>query len=163
MVACGPAKVRLIPKRIYGVNKMRRVLCLLVASGLVSACSECRYYDCIVSDYFAIRIESMESGESLLSGNNAPISEANFYANVETSNGLEQVNVNIDNDKVYTELDYKTTTYFYSALNKTDTIELSYSSRITECCGNIYSIESLFVNGEPVQSRGPEWEVTLVR
>ena len=140
------------------------MLFLLVAYVLVSACSECRNYDCLVSDYFSIRFESLESGESLLTGGNAPISEVNIYAQSEGNDGQEQVKLRISNDKIYTDLDYRATTYFYTVLNKTDTIELSYSNRKTKCCGNIYSIESFFVNGEPMPSnRGPEWEVTLMR
>lgn len=74
---------------------MTRVF-VLIASVLVSACSECRDYDCLVSDYFSIRIESVENGESHLAGKNAPISEANLYANAEGNEGQEQVTLNID-------------------------------------------------------------------
>ncbi|WP_018479758.1 hypothetical protein [Pontibacter roseus] len=142
--------------------KQLNLLLFLLLPLLYSCKSDCDNLECLSEDAFAFTIKSSETGEDLLFGDSPQLTKDNIEVYY-TANGTRQAaSMRLDMDYALVGLDREVQTYYVTALDKTDTIQV-VSSTIpsSECCPSTTVIEKITVNGTAV----PEdtWVIDLFR
>lgn len=148
---------------------MRHLLCLLTVGLLLTvACDPCKNLDCITGNTLTfVQLVSRETGEDLVFGPTALYEpeELLFYAIHESET------VKVDYQPIrhaggrYDSLlqinfeNLSTTVYLKLNEQDTDTLQLSYETRQTRCCGTITDIRTISYNNQapvPFNHRGME-------
>ncbi|WP_017732810.1 hypothetical protein [Nafulsella turpanensis] len=116
------------------------------------ACSDpCSGLECLSEDFFYFTIKSDESGEDLVLGSEAQISEEDIEVFYLTDGTRESVEFSIEPQGVLVYLHHELHEELYvSALGKTDTINVQLRRvEPSECCPAVTEMEGLSLNGEP--------------
>jgi hypothetical protein len=147
---------------------MRRLILVLLSAFFLTisiSCTNCANLDCISSDLLSIKFVSEGDGENLLSGNPPEINEEALDITAQRDNGDRiTIDLALSGNAVYPQLKENFKKYYITALNKTDTLDLTFSMRDTECCGKITNITAMTINDVPVSPQYSDyWEITLYR